>query len=588
VTPPGTTREDGFSRKADAADAWSMPKEEGKGFEIICRSSVFSCRFAGFLLYITRAFALLRDIKMLFWFNNFSLDTARRELRWDGQLRSIEPQVFDLLEYLLRNRDRVVTRDDLLSAVWSGRIVSEATLASRMRSVRLAVGDSGDEQRLIRTVPRKGFHFVGEVREEVTASTYSGAAASPAVVAPIRTSIVPDRPSIAVLPFTNMSGELARGYLADGLTEDIITGLSRIRWLAVLAGNTTFAYKDRAIDVKQVGRELGVRYVFEGSVRQSRNRMRITSQLIDAATGAYIWAERFDSELADIFDLQDHVTMNVVRAIATKIEQAESECAKRKSAESFDVYDHLLRGMANFHRYTKEATSEALRLFRAAINLDPSFALPYGMAAWCYSHRFANRWTDRPSQEAAEATQLGRLAVELGHDDPLALCSGGWVLSHCGRDPDAGAVFIDRARALNPNLATAWWASGWVRIHLGDPERAISHFAHAMRINPLDRLTFLMQTGTASAHFYAGRCGEASLWAERALREKPDSPLILRMAASNNALVGRLDRAQRFTARLREVDPTFRVSDIKDLVPFAQPLDVARFEDGMQKSGLPE
>ena len=282
------------------------------------------------------------------------------------------------------------------------------------------------------------------------------------------------------------------------------------------------------------------------------------------------------------------MTTSVVGAIAPKLEQAETEHAKRKPTENLNAYDYFLRGMASFYRYTNEATSEALYLFQKAIDLDFEFAAAYGMAAMCYTQRDGNGWMIDPSREIAEAARLARQAIELGRDDATALSNGGNVLDFVVRDFHAGAHFIDRARMLNPNLASAWWASGWVRVHLGDPETAIGHFAQAMRLSPLDPMMFLMQTGTAFAHYFAGSSDEAALWAERAWCEKPNWLWTLRIAAASNALACHLDRAQKAVARLRELDPDFRVSSVKSLARLSRPEDFARFEDGLRKAGLPE
>jgi len=521
-----------------------------------------------------------------FFFEDCTVDTDRREIRRGAGLISTGPQVFDLLVYLISNRHRVVNKHDLLEALWGGRTVSDSTLASHINAARKAIGDSGDEQRLIRTVPRKGFRFVGELREERPIAA-SGVLA-PISFEAINALALPDRPSIAVLPFTNMSADPTRDYFADGMTEDIITELSRVRWLLVIARNSTFTYKGRSVDVKQVSRELGVRYVLEGGVRHAGGRVRITAQLIDATTGMHLWADRFDGLLKDIFDLQDCVTTSLIGAIQPKLEQAEIERARRKPTENLNAYDYFLRGMAYFHQYNRNANNEALQLFNRATELDPDFATAHGMAAWCHVHRRANRWMGKPLEESAEAVHRARRAIELGRDDAVALSSAGWALAQSGREPEAGAVFIDRARALNPNLATAWYSSGWVRIYLGDPDMAIAHLAQAIRLSPLDQRMFLMQTGIASAHLHAGRSEEASLWAERALREKPDWPLTLRIAAACFALADRPDRARTVMARLRKIDPTFRVSDIKALAPFARAEDLARLEEGLREAGLPE
>jgi TolB-like protein len=293
------------------------------------------------------------------------------------------------------------------------------------------------------------------------------------------TLALPDRPSIAVLPFDSMSGDAEQDYFADGMVDDIITELSRMRWLFVIARNSSFTYKGRSVDVKQVGRELGVRYVLEGSVRKAGSRVRITGQLIDASTGAHIWADRFEGGLEDIFDLQDQVTVSVVAAIGPKLEQAEIERAKRKPTESLDAYDYYLRGLAGVHRWTREANDDALRMFYRAIELDPEFASAYGMAARCYSQRKTAGWMTDSTKEVAEAARLARQAAELGRDDPVALWTAGLTLAFVVGDLDDGATFTERALALNPNLASAWLFSGWVNVWVGEPEVAIQRFARA-------------------------------------------------------------------------------------------------------------
>jgi TolB-like protein/class 3 adenylate cyclase len=399
---------------------------------------------------------------------------------------------------------------------------------------------------------------------------------------------LPDKPSIAVLPFQNMSGDPEQEYFVDGMVEDIITALSRMRWLFVIARNSSFTYKGRAVDLKQVGRELGVRYVLEGSVRKAANRVRITGQLIDTATGAHLWADRFDGALEDVFDLQDQVTTNVVGAIAPTLERAEIERAKRKPTESLDAYDYFLRGMASVHQWTSDANDEALRMFRKAIELDPDFASAYGMAAWCYTWRRINRWTTDRAQETAEATRLARRAIDLGTDDAVALCMGGYALAFVAHDIDGGAALIDRALSMNPNLAWAWHSSGWVRDFLGEPEVAIKHLEHGMRLSPLDPFVFRAYAGLACSHLLAGRYDESSLWAERALQRRPNLLVAVREAAASHALAGRLPKAQKAMAQLRQFDPELRISNLTEWLPLRRPQDIATYEDGLRKAGLPE
>jgi TolB-like protein len=391
-----------------------------------------------------------------------------------------------------------------------------------------------------------------------------------------------------VLPFTNMSGDPEQEYFSDGVVEEIITALSQMRWLFVIARNSSFAYKGRSPDVRQVGRELGVRYVLEGSVRKAANRLRITSQLIDAATGAHLWAGRFEGGLEGVFDLQDEVTASVIGAIAPKLEQAEILRAKRKPTESLDAYDLYLRGLARIYRWTRESVSEALRLFYEAIELDPDFATAYGMAAWFYFWRLANGWMTDRAGEIREAGRLAGRAAELGKDDAVALSFAGLARGAAGGDMEGGLALIDRALALNPNLSAAWSASGTLRTNLGDHALAIEHLGRAMRLSPLDPLMFFMQTFAAFAHFLAGRHDEAWPLAERACREQPHYLTAMRIAAASNAAAGRLDEARRHVARALQLDPDLRISTLEDRVSTLRADVFARYVEALRKAGLPE
>jgi TolB-like protein len=528
-----------------------------------------------------------RSAKVQILFEDYILDPERRELTRATEAVAMGPQVFDLLLYLVQNRERVVSKGDLLDAVWAGRTVSESTLTSHINAVRKAVGDNGEQQRLIRTVPRKGFRFVGDVSE---AQQPTGVLQAESARPNERASVLalPDSPSIAALPFLNLSGDPEQEYFADGVVEDIITELSRIRWLFVIARNSSFTYKGRAVDVKQVGRELGVRYVLEGSLRKAANRVRITGQLIDASTGTHLWADRFEGTLDDIFDLQDQITTNVVGAIAPQLERAEIERAKRKPTESLDAYDYYLRGMANLHRGTREAINAALPLFYKAIELDPDFASAYAMAAWCHFWRKVNGWMGDRQQEIAEGARLARRAVELGKDDAVALARSGHALGHLVGDLDGGIALTDRALVLNANLAAAWFLGGFLRIWRGEGDDAIERFARAMRLSPLDSETYRMQAGTAMAHLLAGRFDAASSWAEKSFRELPSFLVVAGIMAASHALAGRMTEARRAMGHLRQLDSTIRVSNLGDWLPFQRPQDLATFAEGLRRAGLPE
>jgi TolB-like protein/class 3 adenylate cyclase/Tfp pilus assembly protein PilF len=404
------------------------------------------------------------------------------------------------------------------------------------------------------------------------------------------TLAIPDKPSIAVLPFTNMSGDPEQDYFADGMVEDIITALSHFKALFVIARNSSFTYKGRAVDVKVVGRELGVRYVLEGSVRKAANRVRITGQLVDTATGAHLWANRFDGGLGDIFDLQDQMTENIVGAIAPAVEKAEIERARRKPTERLDAYDHYLRGLAkSYQDASQQACSEALHLFNCAIKLDPDFATAYARAAFCYANAKAFGWISLTPEKVAEVSRLAQRAVELGRDDAIALADSGWALAYVVRDLDRGAALIDRALALNSNVAEAWDCGGWVKNWLGEYELAIKRFTRAIRLSPLDPWVAPMRAGTAHAHFFLSRYDEAASWAAMALQDNPNSQPLLRIGAASNAMAGRLDQAQKAVVRLRQLNPTLRVSNLKNVLgPYRRAEDISRYEEGLRRAGLPE
>jgi len=399
---------------------------------------------------------------------------------------------------------------------------------------------------------------------------------------------LPDRPSIAVLPFANMSGDPEQEYFADGVVEDIITALSRFKALFVIARNSSFTYKGRAVDVKQVGRELGVRYVLEGSVRKSANRVRITGQLVETVTGAHLWADRFDGGLGDIFDLQDQVTESVVGAIAPAVEKAEIERAKRKPPDSLDAYTLYLRGLARLYQFAdRQANSEALRLFNSAIELDPDFAAAYSRAASCYVDAKSSGWISVTADDIAEVSRLAQRAFELGKDDAIAIALSGEALAYVAHDLELGVALIDRALALNSNFAEH--SGGWVKIWLGEPEAAIERFARAMRLSPLDPRMSEMLAGTAHAHFFLGRHEEAASLATMALQHDPDYQPGLRISAASAAMAGRPQEAHKAVVRLRQLNSLLRVSNLKEVLgPYRRVEDLSLYAEGLGRAGLPE
>ena len=387
-----------------------------------------------------------------------------------------------------------------------------------------------------------------------------------------------------------MSGDPEQDYFADGVVDDIITALSHFKALFVIARNSSFTYKGRAVDVKQVGRELGVRYVLEGSVRKAANRVRITGQLVDTSTGAHLWADRFDGGIGDIFDLQDQVTESVVGAIAPAVEKAEIERAKRKPTESLDAYTVYLRGLAKFYQFaSRQANGEALHLFNSVIALEPDFASAYSRAASCYIHAKGEGWISVTPNVIAEVARLAQRAVELGKDDAIALAASGFVLAFVVRDLGVGLSLIDRALVLNSNLAEIWSFGGWVKTWLGEPKTAIERFARAMRLSPLEPSLLIMRAGIAHAHFFLGRHDEAESWAAMALQDNPDYQGGLRIDTASNAMSGRLEQAHKSVARLRQLNPELRVSNLKDVLgPYRRAEDLSRYQEGLRQAGLPE
>lgn len=399
-----------------------------------------------------------------------------------------------------------------------------------------------------------------------------------------------DRPSVAVLPFANLSENIEQDYFSDGITADIITELSRFSELIVIARSSSFAYKGKAVDVRQVGQELNVRYLVEGSIRRCGARVRITAQLIDVQTGGHRWADRYDRELKDIFAVQEEVASAIASVLADHVYVAEIERAKRKSTENLGAYDLYLRGMAEVYKWTREGNEAALRLFYRSIELDPEFPPPYGAAAMRFSTRKGSGWIVDRDQEVAEVRRLARQVMQLGKSDEVALSNVGHSLAYVAKDLLDGVALIDRALALNPNLGPSWTHSGWSRLWLGEMDLAIEHFAHALRRSPVDRARYWPEEGTATAHFFADRHDEALAWARMALRSLPDSHGALRIGAASSALAGRDEEAKKLTARLREIDPALRVSTLLSdvLGPYQRPEDVAKYGDALRKAGLPE
>ena len=398
---------------------------------------------------------------------------------------------------------------------------------------------------------------------------------------------LPDRPSIAVLPFQNMSGDPEQDYFADGMVEDIITALSRFKALFVIARNSSFIYKGKTVEIKQVGRELGVRYVLEGSVRKASGKVRITGQLIEAGTGAHLWADRFDGALDDIFELQDKVTSSVVAAIAPRLEQAEIDRSQRKPTESLDAIDLYYRAVYSLHRVTRQGHEDALRLARQAISLDPNFAAAYGVTLECLVKQAVSGW--KTIEEAAAEGKLYALRVlEVGADDAYALARAAFFFGNTLKDGGTAVVIAEQALAVNPNLSEAWRTRGWTSAFVGQHEPAIEQFNYAMRLNPLDPQIYNTECGLAFAYFFLRRFEIALSWATKSLARQKSYPPALRSAMVCYAMLGRIADAQMMLARMREVGDDLTISRAKVRMPYQRQEDYDFWIEAFRLAGVPE
>jgi TolB-like protein/tetratricopeptide (TPR) repeat protein len=513
-------------------------------------------------------------------FEEYAFDADRRELHRGPDAVSVAPQVFDLLDYLIRNRERVVSKDDLVNEIWKGRIVSEVALTTLLNAARTAIGDSGGQQRLIKTLPRRGVRFVGPVMEEQRASISDNLTEPPT---PALT--LPDRPSIAVLPFANLSSDPEQDYFADGMVEEIITALSRFKSLFVIARNSSFTFKGKAVDIKEVGRRLGVRYVLEGSVRTASAKVRIAGQLIDAVTGAHFWADRFERELTDVFALQDEVTVAVVSAIQPKLHQTEIAMAARRRPENLTAYDLYPRAMPHFYLSTREGLAEAIKLAHRALELDPRSGPAAALAGNCHLHNVLLGHAADPQFDRKEAIRLSRLALSVDDGDPDTLAPAAHILASMAGDCEGAIEMADRAVALNPNSFFAWNLRGWVHRAAGLPEEALRSFERAIRMSPVDPLLNRSFTGMGLSLLELGRFDEAIVAANKALRQNSSFSPAYRCLAAAFVHLGRDAEAREAAARGLEVDPGYTISAG---IARGGMSNAKLYIDGLRKAGLPE
>jgi TolB-like protein/Tfp pilus assembly protein PilF len=518
-----------------------------------------------------------------FVFDNQTLDIERRELLRGGHRIAVQPQVFDLLVHLVQNRDRVVSKDDLIALVWGGRIVSESTLTSRINAVRTAVGDSGKSQKLIRTIPRKGVRFVGEVAEQSSGIQLADAAQT-ASDQPPRPLPVPDRPAIAVLAFENMSGDREQEYFSDGISEDVITALSKVRWFFVIARNSTFVYKGRAVHIRQIAEELGVRYVVEGSVRKSGDRVRITAQLNDVATGSHIWAERYDRSLTDLFAVQDEITDAIVAAIEPQIYAAENFRARRKPPSSMDAWDLVMRALSHYWRVTQEDHEIAQALLAKAIAIDPDYGQALSVLATSHMFGVHLGWADiKTAAPIAERAALA--AIQADREDAWAHTALGSVYFSTRRLDHSLAEF-ELALQLNPNFSLAQGYYALALSYCGQWQESHDAARRAIRQSPRDPSLAIYYGIAAYAQFVGRNYPEAIALARDAIRQRGDLTGAYRVLTVAAGMAGETQVAAAALAELRRTQPNISLAWIATQLPWKLESDREHYLEGFRRAGL--
>lgn len=531
-------------------------------------------------------------------FANFEVDQLARELLKGGEPVAVEPKVFDLLVMLISNRDRVVTRDELIDRLWDGRIVSDAALDTCIKAARRAIGDDGKSQHLIRTLPRRGFRFVGEVVERPDRLKAEAMAGQPFEQlqlpspfdrqAATRLHKLPDQPSIAVLPFTNLSADPEQAYFADGIAEDLINALSRISWFFVIARNSSFSFRQEKQDVGGICEKLGVRYLVEGSVRKSASRVRVSVQLIDGPAGIHLWGERYDGALTQMFELQDSIIESLIGAIEPRLRNVEVARARRKRPDSMGAFDLLLQALPHHWAMSHKGFDQAVKLLDRSIELAPDYAEALGYAAACRAFRPLHNCSPDPSRDFQEADSLQQRALEADPSDPVALRSAAFVVVLTRRDYATAFDLIDRALAVDQNSALTWGYRGWIGIWSGDQRAAIADLDRALRLSPFDQWISTYTLGKSFALTMSGRFAEGLFWARRAMQENSDWTASYRGLVAGLVLNDKFDEAHAVAARLTLIDPTFSVKRWSQTAPFRGTDGQEVFFEALRIAGLPD
>jgi TolB-like protein/DNA-binding winged helix-turn-helix (wHTH) protein/tetratricopeptide (TPR) repeat protein len=539
-------------------------------------------------------------------FADLTLDLARGTLRRGGREVELRPKAFNLLAHFAQNPGRVIPKAELLDTVWPDVVVTEGSLNQCVAEIRKALGEHSAA--LLRTVPRRGFLFADSGAGEAVETGYAGADADrdapvpdadrradvAVATAPANSRDEPPRaagagpPSVAVLPFANLSGDVEQEYFADGVVEEITTALGHFRRIFVVARNSSFTYKGRPVDVRDVGRELGVRYVVEGSVRRAGKRLRIAAQLIEAETGVQLWGDRLDGIVDDVFRFQDSVTHSIIGAIAPRLFAAEVERARGLRTERMDAYDLYLRALPAARAMTREGNDLAFALVERALEIDPDYAVMAALGAWAHTLRSAQGWEPDTPESQARGLALARRALARGQDDAEALSMAGYAIGYLGGDLHGGLRAIERAIDLNPNDALAFANRGWLNTYLGRADTAIASFQEAIRLSPRDPALFRTLAGLGYAYLVHEDFENAVAAGRRASESNPNFGAPLRVLAASLAHLGRLDEARQSVDRLMVLDPALTVESFAARALFVHSGKLGMMLDGLRKAGLRE
>lgn len=518
-----------------------------------------------------------------FTFGPFRLSPGRRELLARGQPIALGARAFDLLLALVRRNGLLVSKDDLLAEVWPGTTVEENNIQVQISALRKVLGSDPDASRYLVTIPGRGYRFAAPIQRSM--------GARPTIDTSIRSDpslSLPDKPSIAVLPFDNMSDDPKQKYFADGMAEEIITALSHCSGLFVIARNSSFTYKGRAVDVRQIGAELGVSYVLEGSVRRAGNRIRFVGQLIDATSGNHIWADRFEGETSDVFDLQDRMTANVVAALEPKLQFAEIERIKQKPSANFSAYDHRLRALQLEYEFTEQSINAALRHLQRAVEIDPNYAPAMALAAYCYGWRRTQGWTKDAAAETADGLRLMNRALSLDKFDASVLWMSALAVWQLAQDPAQAMDLVSRSLEINPNSSIACTVAGWLEVFTGHFAEGRELLGRAQRLSPRDPRAWFTANGMAMASLGESRWEEGVTWARKARVQNPGHIGSMRLYAANLAHLGRLDEAAQTVADMLRAQPGLTIAKTREPRMYMRADLWQKFADGLRLAGLPE